>query len=109
MFEQDLRPDTLLAVPELYTYGQKNQGLNIKLYLAWMVHATVCGLAVWFITWASYGVWNTMGDNGLFALGDLSFTLGIVWTNWKLLVIETHYKTLIVGVSFLITVGGWFA
>ncbi|KAF7189781.1 putative phospholipid-transporting ATPase DNF3 [Pseudocercospora fuligena] len=109
IFEQDLRPDTLLAIPELYVYGQRNQGLNLSMYLGWMLHATVNGLVVWFICWANYGKYNIMGDTGLFALGDACFTLGIVWTNWKIFMIETHYKTLIVFGSFLITVGGWFA
>ncbi|KAF2159541.1 hypothetical protein M409DRAFT_60753 [Zasmidium cellare ATCC 36951] len=109
IFEIDLRPDTLLAVPELYVYGQQNQGLNLKMYVAWMIHGAGCGIAVWYIIWASYGHFNVMGDNGLFALGDLAFTLGIIWTNWKLFMIETHYKTLIVGISFFITVAGWFA
>lgn len=79
------------------------------MYISWMLHATLCGIAVWFILWASYGHFNTMGDNGLFALGDLAFTLGILWTNWKIFMIETHYKTVIVGVGFGVTIGGWFA
>lgn len=109
IFEQDLLPDTLLAVPELYTFGQRNKGLNLGMYFGWMLHAVVNALIAWFISWTSYGHFNVMGDNGLFALGVMCFTLGIVWTNWKLLVIETHYKTIIVGVSLVITVGGWFA
>ncbi|CAK3898983.1 phospholipid-transporting ATPase DNF3 [Lecanosticta acicola] len=109
IFEQDLRPATLLAIPELYAYGQRNQGLNLRMYIVWMVNATACGMVVWFIIWASYGYFNVMGDNGLFALGDLAFSLGIVWTNWKIFIIETHYKTLVVMLSFAITVAGWWA
>lgn len=109
IFEQDLRPDTLLAIPELYVFGQRNQGLNLRMYFAWMVHAVACGVTVWFIIWASYGHFNVMGDNGLFALGDMAFSLGIIWTNWKIFWIEIHYKTAIAIASFFITVGGWFA
>lgn len=109
IFEQDLRPDTLLAIPELYVYGQRNFGLNLRMYTAWMIHGAAQGIIVWFIVWASYGHFNVMGDTNLFALGDLCFSLGIVWTNWKCLVIETHYKTLIVGISCFITVAGWWA
>ncbi|KAF2212436.1 hypothetical protein CERZMDRAFT_121244 [Cercospora zeae-maydis SCOH1-5] len=109
IFEQDLRPDTLLAIPELYIHGQRNHGLNLKMYVGWMFHACVQGTIVWFVSWVSYGRYNVMGDTGLFALGDLCFSLGIVWTNWKCLVIEAHYKTLIVAVSFFVTVGGWWA
>ncbi|KAI5370903.1 putative P-type ATPase, HAD superfamily, P-type ATPase, transmembrane domain superfamily [Septoria linicola] len=109
IFEQDLHPNTLLAIPELYVHGQRNYGLNLRMYIVWMLHATVQGLLVWFVSWVSYGHFNVMGDTGLFALGDLCFSLGIVWTNWKCLVIEAHYKTLIVAGSFLVTVGGWWA
>ena len=85
MFEQDLKADTLLAVPELYTYGQRNKGLNVAKYLAWMVLATVQGMLMWFLAWALFGKYNKMGDNGTFALGDLCFSLAIMWTNIKLL------------------------
>lgn len=109
IFEQDLRPNTLLAVPELYVFGQRNQGLNLPMYVAWMAHGAVNGIVVWFVIWAAFGSSNVMSDRGLFALGDLAFSMGIVWTNWKCLILETQYKTLIVGISFLITVGGWWA
>ncbi|KAF2665435.1 phospholipid-translocating P-type ATPase [Microthyrium microscopicum] len=107
MFEQDLKPETLLAVPELYRYGQKNMGLNIVSYLGWMVGAVVQGLIIWFVAWAGYGRVNVT-DQGIFAIGDLCFTMGILWTNWKLFIIETHYKTRVVMISFFITVGGWW-
>ncbi|KAK5144168.1 drs2 neo1 protein [Rachicladosporium monterosium] len=109
IFEQDLKAETLLAVPELYVYGQKNKGLNLPYYLQWVLLAVSESMIVWFLTWASYGHFAQMSDNGLFALGNLLFTEGVVFTNYKLLVLETHYKTVIVGVSFLITVGGWWA
>ncbi|KAF7165374.1 hypothetical protein CNMCM6106_001564 [Aspergillus hiratsukae] len=109
MFEQDLSADTLLAVPELYAYGQSNAGLNLRKYLAWMICATAEGMAVWFLSLAAYGVFDNPTDQGLFAFGDLVFSLGIVWTNWKLFIIETHYKTVIALSSFSITVLGWWA
>lgn len=108
IFEQDLKAETLLAVPELYVYGQRNMGLNLYKYMRWTVLATAEGMIVWWVSWAAFSM-NLFGDNGLFALGDLCFSLGIVWTNYKLLVLETHYKTLIAAVSFTITVGGWWA
>lgn len=85
MFEQDLRAETLLAVPELYVYGQRNQELNLGRYLLWMVNAAAEGMVLWFVPWALYGKHSFMSDNGLFALGDLVFSLAIVWTNVKLL------------------------
>ncbi|KAK3674711.1 drs2 neo1 protein [Recurvomyces mirabilis] len=109
IFEQDLKAETLLAVPELYVLGQRNKTLNMPDYVLWVLLATSQGMIVWFVAWAGFGKGAQMSDNGLFALGDLCFTLGICWTNLKLLILETHYKTRIVAVSFTITVGGWFA
>lgn len=109
IFEQDLKADTLLAVPELYVYGQRNMGLHLSKTIAWIILAAAEGMIVWFISWAAFDVFHKTGDNGLFALGDLCFSLGIVWTNLKLLLLETHYKTAIVGGSFMITFAGWWA
>lgn len=50
-----------------------------------------------------------MSDNGTFAIGVLAFTLGIVWTNLKLLLFEATYKTAIIYGGCFITIGGWFA
>ena len=85
ILEQDLRAETLLAVPELYTYGPRNQGLNLVKFLRWMALAAVEGLIVWYISWAAWGHFNFTSDNGAFALGDLCFSLGIAWQNIKLL------------------------
>jgi phospholipid-translocating ATPase len=109
IFEQDLKAETLLAIPELYVYGQRNMGLNIPKYLACMILATAEGMIVWHVSWAGIGVSNKFGDNGLFTLGDICFSLGIIWTNYKLLILETHNKTLIVAISFTITFAGWWA
>jgi phospholipid-translocating ATPase len=84
-FVQGLKSDTLLTVPELYIYGQRNKGLNIAKYLVWMVLATVEGILVWFLAWTLYGKHNRMGDNRTFAIGDLCFSFAIMWTNIKLL------------------------
>lgn len=79
------------------------------MYISWMIHGAASGIIIWFIIWAAFGHQNTMSDRGLFALGDLAFSAGILWTNVKCLILETRYKTGIVGVGFTITVGGWWA
>lgn len=86
IWEQDLSADTLLAVPELYVYGQRNLGLNMWKYLRWMFLAAVEGIIVWHGVSAGYG-WISPGarDEGLYALGTLAFTVGVLWINWKLL------------------------
>ena len=85
MFEQDLKAETLLAVPELYVYGQRNRGLNLPSYIVWMILAIIQGLLIWFMVWGLYGTHHVMGDNGAFAIGNLCFSISIMWTNVKLL------------------------
>lgn len=88
VWEQDLKAETLLAVPELYVYGQRGEALNFKKYIGWMLGAGVEGVLVFFGCWAGYGLFGQLGglrDDGLYAFGNLLFTACIVWTNWKLL------------------------
>ncbi|KAI8954416.1 hypothetical protein F4801DRAFT_533123 [Xylaria longipes] len=109
IWEQDLRAETLLAVPELYVHGQQNRELNFPRFITWIAAAVIDGTLVWVLIWLGYNVFGRPRDNGLFAFGDLAFSIGILWTNWKLFIMETHYKTAIVMASFGITVSGWWA
>ncbi|KAI1129536.1 hypothetical protein F5Y10DRAFT_238126 [Nemania abortiva] len=109
IWEQDLRAETLLAVPELYVHGQRNRELNFPRFIIWMTGAVINGTLVWVLIWLGYNVFGLPRDNGLFAFGDLAFSIGILWTNWKLFIMETHYKSAIVIGAFGITVSGWFA
>lgn len=86
IWEQDLAVETLLAIPELYVYGQRNVGLSAWKYIRWMLLAAIEGVAAWYGVWAGYGSW-TPGpkDQGLYAVGTLMFSVGILWINWKLL------------------------
>ncbi|GAP91940.2 putative p-type ATPase [Rosellinia necatrix] len=109
IWEQDLKAETLLAVPELYVHGQRNRELNFPRFIAWMTGAVIDGTLVWVLIWLGYNIFGRPRDNGLFAFGDLAFSIGILWTNWKLFVMETHYKSAIIIGSFSITVSGWWA
>lgn len=85
IWEQDLAAETLLAVPELYVFGQRDRGLNVPKYLAWMIGGAAEGVLVWFLCWALYsGHLSPVKDGGgLFALGNLVFTVAIMWINIK--------------------------
>ncbi|KAJ8129429.1 hypothetical protein O1611_g4200 [Lasiodiplodia mahajangana] len=109
IWEQDLRAETLLAVPELYVHGQRNRELNFPRFIIWMTGAVINGTLVWVLIWLGYNVFGRPRDNGLFAFGDLAFSIGILWTNWKLFIMETHYKSAIIIGAFGITVSGWWA
>ncbi|KAI8618854.1 hypothetical protein BC830DRAFT_1165860 [Chytriomyces sp. MP71] len=37
LFEKDLNRSTLMAVPELYRYGQENRGYNFRVQLRWLM------------------------------------------------------------------------
>ncbi|KAF4983246.1 hypothetical protein FZEAL_1284 [Fusarium zealandicum] len=110
IWEQDLSAETLLAIPELYVYGQRNMGLNIWKFARWMLLGAVEGVIAWYGIWAGYGwISPAARDQGLYALGTLTFTVGVLWINWKLFIFETHYKSTIVMCCFFITTIGWFA
>ncbi|CAJ2513049.1 Uu.00g011680.m01.CDS01 [Anthostomella pinea] len=109
VWEQDLSAETLLAVPELYVHGQRNSELNIPRFIYWTAAAATEGVLVWLGVWASYNVFGQPRDDGLFALGDLVFSIGVVWINWKIFIVETHHKTAIMLGAFSITFAGWWA
>jgi phospholipid-translocating ATPase len=50
-----------------------------------MVGAAAEGVLVWFLCWALYGGLSPVRDGGLFALGNLVFSVNVVWINLKLL------------------------
>jgi phospholipid-translocating ATPase len=51
IFEQDLRASTLIAVPELYTKGQRAGGFNIKVFVGWIFTAVASAMIIYFTTW----------------------------------------------------------
>ncbi|KAL5615590.1 hypothetical protein BROUX41_005629 [Berkeleyomyces rouxiae] len=108
IWDQDLSEDTLLAMPELYSYGQRNKGLNQVKFLRWMLLGACEGAIAFYGVWAGYGRWIVEGDNNLYAMGSMSFSVGVLWVNWKLFIFETHYKPWFVMAAFLITTIGWW-
>ncbi|EHL02334.1 putative phospholipid-transporting ATPase IA [Glarea lozoyensis 74030] len=108
IFEQDLSAETLLEVPELYAYGQTNQGFNMKKYWWWMFMATCEAVLIYFMVYGLYGQ-AYMSDQGLFAIGDLGFSICVVFINVKLLIIDYTHKTWIPIFSCLLTISGWEA
>lgn len=108
MFEQDLRAETLLAVPELYSYGQKNKAFNFKKYIGWMIAGITEACLIFYMIWGIFLYIPFTGDNTLFAIGNLAFTVCVLFINIKMLILELHNKTLVIFIGFFITVAGWF-
>lgn len=79
VFEKDLSASTLLAVPELYTKGQRNGGFNLKVYLGWMFMASAEAMVVYFCMLGLFGDALFTEDNSIFALGSITYT-AVVWS-----------------------------
>lgn len=109
IFTKDLSASTLLAVPELYTKGQKHGGFNIRLYLGWSFMATCEAVIIFFTMWSLFGLAKiNPSDNDIFSLGLLTFSACIIVINVKLQALEVHNKTYMSLAVIIISVGGWF-
>ncbi|KAJ5584284.1 uncharacterized protein N7459_004084 [Penicillium hispanicum] len=109
IFTKDLAASTLLAVPELYTKGQRNGGFNIRLYLGWTFMATCEAMIIFFTMYGLYGMIQiNPSDIDTFALGLLTFSACVTVINFKLQLLEVHNKTYLSLAVIIISVGGWF-
>jgi phospholipid-translocating ATPase len=77
IFEKDLSASTLLAVPELYTKGQRNGGFNFTLYLGWMFMASAEAMVVYFCMFGLYGQARFTADNSIYALSTMTYTASV--------------------------------
>ena len=109
IFEADLKSETLLAIPELYSLGQKNRGFNLKIYLFWAAMAASEALLVFFPMLAFFGQANFTTDNGLYGMGTMTFTACIIIIATKLQIIELHNKTITCVIALIASIGGWSA
>ncbi|KAK4690477.1 hypothetical protein P7C71_g6323, partial [Lecanoromycetidae sp. Uapishka_2] len=109
IFEQDLCASTLLAVPELYhSLGHKNGGFKIRIYLEWVALAASQAVVVFFLMLGLFGQAIFTLDNGLYAMGDLTFTACIIVIATKIQFWEIHNKTYTCAISMFLSIGGWF-
>jgi phospholipid-translocating ATPase len=108
VFEKDLSPSTLLAVPELYNIGQKNRGFNFKLYFWWAILGAFEAQIVYFILWGVYGEALFTRDQSLYAYGALAYTACVIIISIKLQFIELHNKSVAAAIAIFLSVGGWW-
>ncbi|KAI1164561.1 phospholipid-translocating P-type ATPase [Nemania serpens] len=117
--EQDLSPETLLAVPELYRFGQRDEGINLKKCIAWLFMGTVDTIVVFVIIWAEFSYNLTSfpnngrfrdpsHDNSLFPMGELALTIVVVLINVKILILEMHNKTWLPLAACALSISLWF-
>lgn len=108
IFDKDLSSTTLLAVPELYTKGQKNGAFSFKLYFGWMFIALSQALICFFIPLYLFAR-GDISNVGIFAFGNLVYTCCIFVICVKLEYIEMRNWTWITVGTSLVTLSGWYA
>lgn len=106
IFEQDLKPSTLIAVPELYSKGQLNQGFGLVLFIGWITMAASQSVMVSFLTYYIYG-FHALWSKTIYPIGFISYTSIIMLITTKLQFLEMHYITYLNFGTSLISVGGW--
>ena len=106
-FLADLSQPTLLAVPELYTKGQRRGGFNFKLWLWWMFLGSAEAMLVYFVMHSIYAETPFTLDNGIYAMGVLTYTACIIIVNLKLQAIEVHNKNILVVVAIGLSLLAW--
>lgn len=107
IFEKDLEATTLLAIPELYTLGHNNSGFNLLIYAFWMFIASGEAMIVFFIMLGLYGQALFTTDNGLYAMGTLTFSACVILIATKLQFLDLHNKSITCAIAMFLSVGGW--
>lgn len=106
MFDKDLSPSTLLAVPELYSTGRLYKQFNLRVFLSWMVLATIQSVTVSFLAYFSWG-FSALKDNSLMPLGTCVFWALVIVINAKIQFLEMRNKQWLAFASFFISVLGF--
>ncbi|KAI4260614.1 MAG: hypothetical protein LQ352_000176 [Teloschistes flavicans] len=108
IFEKDLSATTLLAAPELYRFGHRNGGFSIRIYAGWIFMASAEAMVIYFLMLGLYGKAVFTLDNGLYAMGVLTFTACVVVIATKMQFTELHNKSITCVIAMFLSIGGWF-
>ncbi len=79
LFDRDLSERTVLSRPEVYMSGLYHMNLNVKYMLAWLAHAFIYAMIVFFLPWAAYAnggpMWSSAGlMDGMSVAGQTTYT-----------------------------------
>lgn len=107
IFEKDLAASTLLAVPELYSVGQRNGGFNLIIYAYWIFLASVEAVIIFFVMVSLYGQARFDHNDDLYAMGTLTFSASVVIIATKLQFLDLHNKSVTCVVAMVASIGGW--
>ncbi|KAF9996776.1 hypothetical protein BGZ80_009326 [Entomortierella chlamydospora] len=112
MFEQDLKASTLLLVPELYTYGQRNSGFSLLTYATWMAAAVYQAFAALMVPLWIAGAIGKFGvepdDEALFPMGLGVYTSIVLIVTFKIAYLETHNWSIVTHITSIMTIMAWF-
>ncbi|PHH52188.1 putative phospholipid-transporting ATPase DNF3 [Ceratocystis fimbriata CBS 114723] len=108
VLDRDLKAETLLAVPELYSYGQQNKAFNFRKWAGWMFMGISQSAVLFFFTYLQYDKLLFDQDTSLYAMGSAPFTAVVIFINFKLLVLEMHSKTILSWAVFLLSNVAWW-
>lgn len=106
MFEKDLKPMTLLAIPELYSIGRLSESFNLRVFLYWMFLAALNSVIITFLNWKIWA-FSSLLDNTIYPIGVINFTAIVTLVNVKCQFLETHNRNILAICSVIISVGGW--
>lgn len=108
IFEKDLSPATLLAVPELYTIGHRNGGFNFLIYAGWVFLASAEAVLIFFLMLGLYGHASINTSNDLYSMGALTFTACVIVIAVKIQFLEIHNKSITCAIAMFLSIGGWW-
>lgn len=107
MFERDLKPRTLLRVPELYNTGRLGTALNFSTFCQWMILGILNSILITFLNVTALGT-SALKENNFKALVFVNYTSIIIMVYLKCQFIETYnYNWLTFGLA-AISIIGWF-
>lgn len=106
ILEKDLKPATLLSVPELYTLGRLSKGFNLLMFIEWASVAACHSASIFFLSVVMWGE-NTLSDNSTYPLGVVNFTAIIFVVCFKCQFLEMRNRNIIVFICVLLSAGGW--
>lgn len=107
VLEKDLKSSTLIAVPELYVKGQRNESFGLVVFLGWMIVAACNSTVMSFAAYYIYG-FRTIRDNSIFPMGALLFSGVVIMILFKLQFLEMHNWSIYNWAVLVICTGGWF-
>lgn len=107
IFEQDLRPATLIANPKLYLEGRNNANFNLFIFIYWMVIATGLSIMITMLSWTLWG-YHSMIDNTILPNGVMCYIVFVIIINVKCQMLEMRNRNIFAFLSVAIEVIGVF-